>query len=144
MSYLHHELINKYKTYEIISADVYLKKYNYLFNVIADSKIIIGGTHIVIGTYNTEKNIFIWADNSNVLDREIVKEIRDIRYELIESSKSDNNLKHAKEDIFIISTDEMMKMLNSISEVSQIDIIINIKNHIQHIHIIRKILVDNR
>jgi hypothetical protein len=144
MSCLHYELVDKYKKYKIISENVYLKKYNYLFNVIVDSKIIIGGTHIILATYDTEKNIFMWADNSNVLDRVIVEEIRNIRYKLLESVKSNNNLKHAKKNILIMTTDEVMKLLSNISDVLQIDIIINIKNHIHHIHIIRKILSDNR
>ena len=148
MSSLHYELMNKYTKYEIISTDVRLEKYNYLFNVIAslnsNSKIIIGGTHIVLGTYNTEKNIFAWADNSNVLDRGIVEEIRNIRSRLLESAKSDKYLEYAGNDILIMTTDEITKMLNSISEALKIDIILNIRNNIQHIHMIRKILVDNR
>jgi hypothetical protein len=149
MSCLHYELVDKYKKYKIISADVYLKKYNYLFNVIADSKIIIGGTHIILATYDAKRNIFIWADNSNVLDRVILEEIRNIRYKLLESVKSNNvksnNIfKYAKKNIVIMTTNEVMKLLSNISDVLQIDIIININNYLHHIHIIKKILSDNR
>ena len=144
MSYLHHELINKYKKYEIISESVYLKKHRYLFNIISNSKIIMGGIHIILGTYDFDKNIFIWADNSNILDRIVIKEIRNIRSKLLESYISDEYIKYINKDIIVITSGDMMNMLSSISDVLQKDIIINFDKKNQHIHIIQKILTDNR
>jgi hypothetical protein len=160
MSTLHYELIDKYKEYKIVSTStstLHKKKY-YIFDMVADSNVVMSGTHIVIGSYDTQKNIMTWGDLSNSLDRAMVNDIRKIRSIL--EKKLDGNY-YADKDMNVLTTNEMMKFLTDVSDIIGKDIVISVsgsqnphnvqgkstngkKGSIYHIHVITSIFSDNR
>ena len=139
MSDLHYDLIKRYKNYSIKSLGQKIADtYHYMFDVIVKDNIIMSGIHIAMGSYDRNKNIFVWSNLSETLDRNIIKDIEKIR----------SNIKNTKidEDISVLSTQDLLKELRNVSSALDIDILIDrsIESNMTNVYIIKNIFSDNR
>lgn len=148
MSDLHYELNRDYGSYGFVCSTILQNnKRNFLFDVIVKDKIILSGTHLVIGSFDTEKNIFIWADNSNTLDKIMVDKIHSVRIELSDSKdKSHEELRQVtSKDQMVMTSNKFNQILTTISQILGKQVLINNTDYrILHVHVVDRIFYDNR
>lgn len=138
MSDLHNDLIKLYNKYSIESDGIKINNaYRYVFDVIAKNKLIISGSHIVMGSYDRVKNVFIWGNKSATLDKSMVIEIEDARSKL----NSDKSIKlKLIEDTVILSTQDLFEELYIVSQTLNKEILVDFPT----IYIVKNIFSDNR
>lgn len=145
MSELHREIIDKYKKYSITSSSIKVEqdhKYH-MFNVLSDDRILLSGVHIVIASYDTKKNILIWADVSNTLDRTMIEHVKEIK-SLITENKDIFYTEIANRYMSVITTDELFIFLDYIATLTHKQVLLNIYDGVYHIHSIENVFSDNR
>lgn len=138
MSQLHRDVIEKYHNYFLGFRLVELDRNHYLFHLISNNDILITGTGIPIATYDLQKNVLIWSDSSQTLDKAVVKEVRNIRKKLVPKI---NNAAH---DFTVITHSDLNGLLFDISEVLKHEILIDETAENMHIYLVKKILTDDR
>jgi len=146
MSTLHHELIEKYHNYILSFRLVSLSKNHYLFRILTGDRSIMSGTAIPLGTYDHKRNVIIWSDISHVLDKNVVKEVRDIRKNISKtidsaSASASASLSH---DFVVMTQVEMNDMLMKISKILNNEILLDQAENNTHIYVVNKILTDDR
>jgi uncharacterized protein YaiI (UPF0178 family) len=144
MSDLHYQIIERYQEYYLTSQAVQLaNKNHYIFNLISKNKTLMSGTSIPLASYDLQKNVIVWADVSNTLDKSIVANVRDIRSKL--SQSNDNKIVDTtSKDLVVITQDEMMELLSKVSRTINHEILIDRSPNTLHIYVVKKILSDNR
>ena len=138
MSRLHREIIDTYRDYLLAFKLVELDRNHYLFNLRVENKTLVTGTSIPLGTYDQRQNTLIWADNSNSLDKSIVQEVRKIRRKLAP------DIEEASKDISILSTSEFESILHRVSHILNKEILLDLATESIHIHLVNKLLTDDR
>ena len=138
MSRLHREIIESYRDYLLAFKLVELDRNHYLFNLRVGNQTLITGTSIPLGTYDQRQNTLIWADNSNSLDKSVVQEVRKIRRKLTP------DIEEASKDISILSTSEFENILHRVSHILNKEILLDLATESIHIHLVNKLLTDDR
>jgi hypothetical protein len=138
MSQLHRDIIKRYQAYAMAFKVVELDKNHYMFHLFARDIPIVTGTAIPIATYDQNRNVFIWSDISDTLDKVIVNDVRKLRTELNEK------IEHASKSLIVMTRDEMNDMLFDMSKLLKKDILLDIAPESIHIYLVQKLLTDDR
>lgn len=132
---LHKKLIEKYKQYDMIFDDM-----NYL-SILHDNNVLIRAKYLILGSYSSNKNIWLWADSSPTLDKTIIKNIQDFKND-ISLKNIDKNLRNFVESRpqILESDNIMVNILPTHTLLDMIDMI----GHIQNVNIINYSLSNNK
>jgi len=133
----HNELIRLHPTYNILfdSSD-----YHNTLEIQVNDTIYIRALYTIIGTYNSKKNLWIWADQSKSIS---LKDIS-MSSELRKKSTDELIRNFVKQNMGIYSTSDIHNNLVKFEKEIGKDIVLNkVRNSIQY-YAIERILIDNR
>lgn len=142
-------IINKYyKNYEAYVNTVQLNTYTtYIYSIYNYTRCILRSEYIILGSLSRSKNIWMWYDQSPILDKLIVNNISEIRRTLLTDTKKLNNKdkEFIKNDHCVITISELYDIFNIIDMRVEGDIFIQNKDTQDRICVIllTKILQNN-
>jgi len=104
-----------------------INKYNLFFNTVKvkdvskfimsvyqHKTLILRFEYYILGSYNKTKNVWIWADQSQTLDKSIIMYVKNLR----DIFRSDKTLSYEKyfidHDYYVLSTIKLMKCMSDI------------------------------
>lgn len=156
-----HRLDENYKPYKIISDVTEINnERKFVATIYHNEEIILCAEHWVLGSYSREKNLWIWGDQSNVLEKNMCKKIKIIREQLLnyipKNNENDTFVSFLKNDYSVVTTSVMYEKLSQlksllldfsyekiISPNKNRDIIHTMGRKVIHVFVLERILSDN-
>jgi len=157
-----HNLISNYKPYKIISEAATSMADNadkFIVTIYHDEQIILRAEHWILGSYSNEKNLWIWGDQSNVLEKNMCKKISALRKCLSNVSNRYNDpvlISFIDNNYSILTTSDLYHKLtilksflinDSCENIFGInkhrDIIASMGRKVLHFFVLERILSDN-
>jgi hypothetical protein len=81
---LNRKLITGYKPYDVFSEATHInEKKKFIITIVHNRKIILKAEYVILGAFSSEKNVWIWSDQSNVHDKKMMKLVFDLRKQII-------------------------------------------------------------
>ena len=97
----------------------------YIYSLYNHRKCILHAEYVLLGSFSRSKNIWIWQDQSDTLDKQMVNDISKIRSELLNKKKINNDQKDfVKKNYTIITLSELYDNCKFIDNVINGDIFI--------------------
>ncbi len=141
---LHKKLMKHYKSYKMLSDILKIgDKKMWIITIYYKKSVILKAEYIIIGSYSKQKNIYIWGDQSNVLDKSMVELISEMRKKLLRENINDTFRKFLENDYTVISTLSLLNEFNVIASFTNEQIIMTTGNDIINIISVKKILFTN-
>jgi hypothetical protein len=144
MSNLHYDILDKYESYNLTSKSIKLERNHTVFRLYNENikKYLLIGEHTPLGAFDKQKNTFVWSNKIRCVDIDTMKRI-DHNINKIEDEMK--NSKFFKEDICIVTSDEVSELMKDISKLLNKEIIVDCKRHntISYYHVVDKILTNN-
>jgi len=159
---LNNELLRLYKSYVFYSNDVLIRDekrfigsvYKASETMNESDRLILRIEYVILGSYTKEKNVWIWADQSQSINKKNKTMINNLRSSVIESLDEGSEIWTEKlkgfctHDYLVISTIELCKQLNHlsiyVSEKNKGYVFLTLeRGNIIDILIVKKILFNN-
>ncbi len=154
-----HKLTENYKPYKIISDVVEINnERKFVATIYYDEEVIMRAEHWILGSYSYDKNLWIWGDQSNVLEKNMCKKISTLREQLLNGSLKfdDTFTTFLKNNYSIVTTSDIYEKLSSLKTLlskfshekiitvnKNRDIITTMGRKIIHVFVLERILSDN-
>lgn len=153
------ELSENYKPYKIISDSVEINaEPKFVATIYHDDEIILRAEHWLLGSYSHEKNLWIWGDQSNVLEKNMCKKISNLRKQLPNNITEPNEtfIAFLKNDYSVMTTSDIYEKLSFLKTLlinfsygniffinKNRDIVTSMGRKIMHVFVLERILSDN-
>ena len=137
-------LLKKYKPYGIFSEAIIAQdKKNFIATVYHGNKILLKFKYVLLGSYSKENNLWIWADQSIVLDKTMLESTKKLK-EQISHSNIIENLRKFLKPYTVLPMNDLYDHVTAIEKITQHKIISTTPEAmIMSFFLIKKILVDN-
>ena len=153
-----HNLFKNYKPYKIISDVVEINgERKFVATIYHNDEIILRADYWVLGSYSNDKNLWIWGDQSNVLEKNMCKKICLLRECMGKNVKNNETfLAFLNNNYSVIATSDFydkLSLLKSllidfscdqvINKNKNRDIITTMGRKVMHVFVLERILSDN-
>jgi hypothetical protein len=120
------------------------KPNKYIMSLYNKTNLIIRGEYILLGSYSTVKNFWIWSDQSFTLDKSMVKDVKNIRTNLLNENSNNEISSFIKKNYTIITLSEIKCNCNILDKLLKSNIVLyNTSDEIIDVILITKILQNN-
>lgn len=139
---LYSRLLNEYENFVIITESMNSETDDsrYIASIYCDEKLLLKGDYIYIGSFSKSKNVWIWADKSMVLDKNMVNIIKKKREKLL---KYEEYKDFVTKDYDILPIDVILKNLENINLLLKENIIISHNDDICFVISIHNIIFND-
>lgn len=132
----HNHIMKTHGKYEIYID----KKYHNILQIMVNGIIYIKALYTIIGTYNTKKNLWIWATQAKTMDMKNIENSSQLRID-----KRDEKMRaFITNNMGIYSTGDIMNNLARFEKNIGRNIVSHIISHNIQYFLIDRILLDNR
>ena len=141
---LYNKLISKYKTFTAYSDTLEIRDTKkYIISLYKEEDILIRGEFMILGSYSSQKNIWIWGDQSMVLDKTMIENIKNIRLKILSDNLPKNTRVFVDNNYDVMPTSVLMDHLEVISRLIKGSIVVTQSQDIRDIVLIKNIIHDN-
>lgn len=154
-----HRLTENYKPYKIISDIAEInKERKFVATIYHNDEIILRAEYWVLGSYSNDKNLWVWGDQSNVLEKNMCEKIKILREQLTNGTMKydDTFMAFLKNNYSVMTTSDVYEKLSLLKTIllnfshhdmikqnTQRDIITSMGRKIVHMFVLERILSDN-
>lgn len=139
-------LMNKYKPYKLTSDMISIQDNNkFIGTIYHNNKLLLKFEYTILGSFSKEKNLWVWCDQSLVLDKKMIKKTSDLR---IKFSNGNNRITDIFRDFInqnysVLPISSLYDNLCLIEEITNNYIISTLNTNIITLILINKILLNN-